>query len=387
MKPKIFLLIAFFLFSCGASFGFQSVYRVHDGDYLDLFLEASERREENFTVLADTCLNYLPIKAFLESFACYAPYHYWHLDSFWAQTSTCNRIEVDASWLTTGEEEEELFEELENLLSDISELPDYEKLKYVHDLMVANVSYNFWAEGSAYHLLFHREGICTSYTLLTLRALEFLGIEATAVDGYGNGALHLWNMVRLCCGDDCRWFHLDVTWDDPLPDEPGRVSYRYFLLSDEEIRRDHVVLNSCGKTAPESFRDWRARCEARGKEIYSPGVFLRFAADLPGEGNSLRTGEPLRVELRLKLFELSAHLEEMVCYFEAHTPFGVFWYAGGRWHGSRQPFWEGFPRDLEEDFVFPTAGLPEGPYTLYFRVKAGERELAKKRLGIFLRND
>ena len=35
------------------------------------------------------------------------------------------------------------------------------------------------------------------------------------------------------------WYHIDVTWDDPVPDKQNEVRYNYFLLSDEQLAEDH----------------------------------------------------------------------------------------------------------------------------------------------------
>ena len=57
------------------------------------------------------------------------------------------------------------------------------------------------------------------------------GIETKIVLGKGNGEDHAWNLVKL---HDI-WYHLDCTWDDPVPDVKGRVLYNYFNLNDEKI--------------------------------------------------------------------------------------------------------------------------------------------------------
>ena len=51
---------------------------------------------------------------------------------------------------------------------------------------------------------------------------------------YGEG--HAWNLVQL----DGQWYHLDVTWNDPLPDRGNEVRYGYFLVSDTHLARDHT---------------------------------------------------------------------------------------------------------------------------------------------------
>jgi transglutaminase/protease-like cytokinesis protein 3 len=40
-------------------------------------------------------------------------------------------------------------------------------------------------------------------------------------------------MVRV----DGMWYHLDVTWDDPVPDQKGVVQYDHFLVSDRFIAK------------------------------------------------------------------------------------------------------------------------------------------------------
>lgn len=47
---------------------------------------------------------------------------------------------------------------------------------------------------------------------------------------------HGWNIVTI----DGERYHLDVTWNDPIPDQVGRLRYQYFNLSDEAMTADHV---------------------------------------------------------------------------------------------------------------------------------------------------
>ncbi|TKI96509.1 peptidase, partial [Bacillus cereus] len=36
-----------------------------------------------------------------------------------------------------------------------------------------------------------------------------------------------------------KWYHLDTTFDDPVPDKAGRATYSYFNMSDEQLSKDH----------------------------------------------------------------------------------------------------------------------------------------------------
>ena len=47
---------------------------------------------------------------------------------------------------------------------------------------------------------------------------------------------HIWNLIKI----DGKWYHVDVTWDDPIMDKPGRVKHDNFLRSDDGIKdTDH----------------------------------------------------------------------------------------------------------------------------------------------------
>ncbi|TCQ04618.1 S-layer family protein [Serpentinicella alkaliphila] len=65
---------------------------------------------------------------------------------------------------------------------------------------------------------------------------EELGIDNMLILGSGLNESHLWNLVKI--SDE--WYHLDITWNDPLPDVKGRVIYKYFLKDDNFMRNTHT---------------------------------------------------------------------------------------------------------------------------------------------------
>src|SRR5699024_6347350 len=56
------------------------------------------------------------------------------------------------------------------------------------------------------------------------------------ITGRADGENHAWNLV---CLDD-EWYHVDVTWDDPEPDDPERLLYSYFNLDDTQMKESHI---------------------------------------------------------------------------------------------------------------------------------------------------
>ncbi|MEH6978148.1 transglutaminase domain-containing protein, partial [Bacillus pseudomycoides] len=88
---------------------------------------------------------------------------------------------------------------------------------------------------TAYEALVNRSAVCQGYTLLTYQLLKEAGIQSHIVTGMGDGQAHAWNLVNI----DGKWYHLDTTFDDPVPDKEGRVTYSYFNMSDEQLSKDH----------------------------------------------------------------------------------------------------------------------------------------------------
>jgi len=110
---------------------------------------------------------------------------------------------------------------------------DFEELLYYHDYIVANFEYDTdYQIYDAYNMLKQRKGVCQAYTMLYASILDRLGIENTAA--LSDGMNHVWNVVLL----DGEWFFTDLTWDDPIADEKGRVFHTHFLRSAEYFTSD-----------------------------------------------------------------------------------------------------------------------------------------------------
>lgn len=72
-------------------------------------------------------------------------------------------------------------------------------------------------------------GVCQAYMLGYAAVLDALGIENTHATS--PAMVHTWNMVEV----DGSWYHIDVTWNDPVPDVPLYAEHSYFLLSDSAM--------------------------------------------------------------------------------------------------------------------------------------------------------
>ena len=76
--------------------------------------------------------------------------------------------------------------------------------------------------------------ICFAAALCLLSGIECRVISGTSTFGFGEGA-HAWCQVRI----GYIWYHIDVTWDDPIPDVENLVRYDFYLKGDMMMKATH----------------------------------------------------------------------------------------------------------------------------------------------------
>lgn len=110
---------------------------------------------------------------------------------------------------------------------------DYEKEKYVHDILLEKAVYNKSAamNQSAYSAIVNGQSVCAGYSRAFQYIMIKLGIPCYFVGG-ASGESHAWNIVRL--GNE--YYNVDLTWDDAS--QEGK--YDYFNKTDEDFKGTHV---------------------------------------------------------------------------------------------------------------------------------------------------
>jgi transglutaminase-like putative cysteine protease len=157
------------------------------------------------------------------------------------------QIDFTVAYMTTLEQENYVDTQVDAILANLiaPHMNDHQKVKAIHDYIVTHVAYNVSPSSgnsphSAYTALHDGEAVCQGYALLAYKMLTEAGFEARIIGGNAGNDIdgwvaHAWNRVKL---EDI-WYNLDCTWDDPVPDFPGRVLYNYYHLTDTELAADH----------------------------------------------------------------------------------------------------------------------------------------------------
>ncbi len=143
-----------------------------------------------------------------------------------------------------------------SIIAVLKEIPsnrsEYERELLIHDILVRNISYDtsaaamadsFTDAATVYGALVGGRAICTGYAQAFKLLCGRLGLSCITVKGMSKGEAHMWNIVRL----DGAWYHIDVTWDDPVPAlgvsalATEMMRYDYLNLSDSWIAFDHEI--------------------------------------------------------------------------------------------------------------------------------------------------
>lgn len=161
------------------------------------------------------------------------------------------------SYLSSGTEREKQLAFYNQKMNEIIEgvdpsWTDLEKLLYVHDYLCQHYEYDTsYSNYDAYSFFTQGKGVCQAYTVTYATALRMLGIEASTATS--NSMNHIWNIVKL----DGKWYHVDVTWDDPISDKFSLANHNFFLLSDaavqtsrngSELHHDWISSEKCTST-------------------------------------------------------------------------------------------------------------------------------------------
>lgn len=117
-----------------------------------------------------------------------------------------------------------------------------EKVKAIHDYIILNCEYDYanyladtlpYETRLAYGVLIDKKAVCQGYSAAFNLLAERAGLRSVAIGGYApnSNVRHSWNMVLV----NGQIYFVDTTHDDPVPDKKGKISYKYFCLTESEM--------------------------------------------------------------------------------------------------------------------------------------------------------
>lgn len=123
------------------------------------------------------------------------------------------------------------------------DMSEAEKVRAIHDYIIGHYEYAVNGDVNDYaqtQVLFEQgKGQCQAYSELFVSLCLLSGVKARIISGessFGYGEKgHAWCQVKV----GALWYHVDATWDDPIPDAPGMVRYEYYLKGDLTVRKTH----------------------------------------------------------------------------------------------------------------------------------------------------
>lgn len=168
-----------------------------------------------------------------------------------------SKMSIHMSYSSTKEQQEEAEKRAKKVAEKIEETfsKDYYKVKMVNYYIAKETVYDLKAKHaySAYGTLIEKRAVCQGYAYAAYLILKNMGIETLYVNGYAGEEKtpHAWNMVKI----DNEWYHMDITFNDPLPDRGNHASSQYLLISDKEIAKDHEWERERYPKAKQSYQE------------------------------------------------------------------------------------------------------------------------------------
>ncbi|MFC3927737.1 transglutaminase domain-containing protein [Streptococcus caprae] len=146
--------------------------------------------------------------------------------------------------------QERIQQKAQQLLSELPEGSDYEKVKYLYDAIIAWTDYDVSVpfNQDIRSLLLYQKGVCAGYAKAFHYLAEQAGLESIYVTGKISGIevenpYHAWNAVKI----DGQYYWLDATWGDPVFSNPNEIApiqqanYDYFCVPDSTMATTHLL--------------------------------------------------------------------------------------------------------------------------------------------------
>lgn len=149
------------------------------------------------------------------------------------------KVNVGIKHTYTNVEIKEIEEKVDAIIKELitDDMDNEAKIKVIHDYIINNTKYDVarsdnkvtnYHSDTAYGALLEGYAICGGYADSMKIFLDRFDIPNFKVSSEN----HIWNAVYL----NNKWYHLDLTWDDPVTkNDTDILEYNYFLIDTDEL--------------------------------------------------------------------------------------------------------------------------------------------------------
>ncbi len=173
-------------------------------------------------------------------------------------TNALGKVNIKIDKLYSDSEIEEINTKLEKIKKEIidNKMSTRDKIKAFHDYVINNTVYdqkrseeikqnintkNTNESNKANGVLKNHIALCSGYTDLMAIFLSSIDVPNYKIANKD----HVWNAVYL----DNNWYHLDLTWDDPITSTgENMLIYDFFLITTEQLEKLNTNQHKYDKT-------------------------------------------------------------------------------------------------------------------------------------------
>ncbi len=148
------------------------------------------------------------------------------------------KITVEINKVYSEDKIKEINTKIEQILNTVTFSDDtLDNIKLIHDYIINNSKYDTdrsdnnianYDSDTAYGNLIQGYGLCGGYADSMELFLEQMHIKSFKVASDN----HIWNAVNL----NNKWYHLDLTWDDPVSSNKQDIlEYNFFMITTDEL--------------------------------------------------------------------------------------------------------------------------------------------------------
>lgn len=166
---------------------------------------------------------------------------YNSFSDIYTKFNTLGKVTIYVTYNYTNNEIEELKNKVDSIYNELIniDMNNKEKIKAIHDYIINNTKYDIarsdkkittYRSDTAYGALIEHYAICGGYADSMKLFLDKFNLPNYKISSEN----HIWNLVKL----DNKWYHLDLTWDDPITsNDEDILEYDYFLITTDELKQ------------------------------------------------------------------------------------------------------------------------------------------------------